>query len=175
MSYLDYLFSKVVFLTIPSNPANQHLPLKSTFPSSLCGLGIWNINPMIEWMLEGAPLNLLGRDEEGGQRCGWEGGGLRWTERGSWSQGGRNKSRSEKKIPPQVGQHLPRTSNPPHYPSFLGADLPGAKNKDTLQWVPKGAFRNTLCFRVLQTYFANNRGLTLTGSQVGLCVYGLSR
>lgn len=66
----------------------------------------------------------------------------------------------------QVGQHLPRTSTPPHHPSFLWADLPGAKNKDTLQWVPEGASRNTMCFRVLQTYFANNRGHALTGSQV---------
>ena len=35
MSYLDYLFSKVVFLTTPSNPANQHLPLKSVHFSQL--------------------------------------------------------------------------------------------------------------------------------------------
>lgn len=113
VSYLDYLFSKVVFLTIPSNPANQHLPLKSTSPSSRCGLGVWSINPMIEWMLEGAPLNLLGRDEEGGQRCGWEDGGLRWTGRGSWSQGGRNRSRSEKKsLPKWANTSLGRQTHP---------------------------------------------------------------
>ena len=70
-----------------------------------------------------------------------------------------------------MGQHLPRTSTPPHHPSFLWADLPGAKNKDTLQWVPKGAFRNYVLSGSAHIFCKQQRPRTHWPSSRTTCVW----
>lgn len=66
MSYLDCLFSKVVFLTISLNPTNQVLFLKSTSPKSPVGLAsgvhILGLN------VGGNSIDFLWRDGGGEQR-----------------------------------------------------------------------------------------------------------